>query len=184
MRYTTIIDVTDFPMVYRNINARLLYLHLCLRSGYHDDDRDVLEISIRRLADEVGLTLSATRHALKILERCSLISMQHSVIVVTKWVSERSITKRARTKKDDAQRASLEARNLNQARREKELAESRQQREELEAKGLSPFIVFYEKKFEEYRHGDADALASLQRNKDMYLSECKRMKHKPIKIAI
>ena len=69
MRYTTIIDIRDFPELYRNQNLRLLYLHLVLKSGYHDDDRDQVHTSIRRLGYETGLTVSAVRHGLAMLKK-------------------------------------------------------------------------------------------------------------------
>lgn len=74
MRYTTVIDISEFPALYRNHNARLVYLHLALKSGYHDDDRDLIDISIRSLAATVGLTVSATRHSLRILEQSEMIA--------------------------------------------------------------------------------------------------------------
>lgn len=86
MRYTTIIDITEQPDVYRNVNARLLYLHMALKAGYHDDDRDRLHVSLRNLAAAVGLTLSATRHALKVLEAAKLVSKVDNEWSVLKFV--------------------------------------------------------------------------------------------------
>lgn len=86
MRYTTVIDITEMPGIYRNQNARLVYLHMVLRSGYHDSDRDLIEISIRNLAMAVGLTVSATRHALACLEREKLISRDGTRWKILKWV--------------------------------------------------------------------------------------------------
>lgn len=86
MRYTTIIDITEVPGIYRNRNARLVYLHLVLRSGYHESDRDMIDISIRNLAMAVGLSVSATRHSLACLEREKLISRDGSKWRILKWV--------------------------------------------------------------------------------------------------
>lgn len=87
MRYTTIIDVSADPLVYRNMNARLLYLHMALKSGWHDDDRDRLTMSIRQLAAGAGLTVSATRHAIVVLTKAKLISRdsESGVWTVKKW---------------------------------------------------------------------------------------------------
>lgn len=182
MRYTTCIDITEFPNVYNNVHARMLYFHLCLKSGYHDDDRDMLHMSLRRLADDVGMTLSALRHALKVLHACRLISVTRSTITVKKWVDEKPITKRK--KLNQAQTAKVSATVALQT--QKILDEQRRQdaekRAELERKGLSSFIVYYENRIKQYHEGDVDALASLKRNRDMYLSECERMKHKPIEL--
>ena len=81
MRYTTIIDISEIQPIYRNVNARLVYLHLVLKSGYHDNDRDLVSISLRRIAAEVGLTLSATRHAISQLEKAQLLSSICSKVV-------------------------------------------------------------------------------------------------------
>lgn len=96
MRYTTVIDITDHPEVYGNQNARLVYFHMALKSGYHDDDRDQLKTSYRRLAADVGLTVSATRHAIAQLERASLISREGDVWRVKKWIIDNPPTPRPR----------------------------------------------------------------------------------------
>lgn len=76
MRYTTVIDITETPELYRNINVRLLYLHLCLKSGWHDADRDRISVSIRTLAADCGLTVSATRHAIRKLMEAQLLKRE------------------------------------------------------------------------------------------------------------
>lgn len=87
MRYTTVIDISEFPVVYRNMNARALYLHMALKSGWHDENRDQLAVSIRQLAAGVGLTVSATRHALAVLAKAQLIraDKEKKVWHVKKW---------------------------------------------------------------------------------------------------
>lgn len=102
MRYTTIIDITETPGIYRNKNARLVYLHLVLRSGYHDSDRDLIDISIRSLAMAVGLSVSATRHALACLEREKLISRDGTRWKILKWVVAELPTPRRQPKKPKA----------------------------------------------------------------------------------
>lgn len=87
MRYTTVIDITDFPQIYRNIHARLVYIHMALKAGYHDDDRDVCRLSIRNLAADVGISVSATRNALQQLEKSELISRGSDCWIVKKWVA-------------------------------------------------------------------------------------------------
>lgn len=85
MRYTTIIDISDMPEVYRNRTARLLYIHLALAAGYHDEDRDQVRQSLRVMALRAGLTLSAVRHALALLQRAGLVSKDGDVWKVKKW---------------------------------------------------------------------------------------------------
>lgn len=99
MRYTTVIDISEFPQTYRNHNARLLYLHMALKAGYHDTDRDILDASIRRLAADVGLTVSATRHALGTLQKDGLASRQGDRWRVLKWVVIDPPTPRKQPKK-------------------------------------------------------------------------------------
>lgn len=100
MRYTTVIDISEMPEVYRNTTARLIYVHLSLKAGYHDSDRDLVTLSIRRLSAEVGVTVSATRHALRLLERSGLISREGQLWRIKKWVEEQTITTRAKTKRE------------------------------------------------------------------------------------
>lgn len=99
MRYTTLIDITQIADVYRNPNARMLYLHLVCIAGYHDDDRDQTRASIRTLAAQTGLSISAVRHALKVLVKAGLAAQKDGVTTVTKWVLTQEITARAKTVK-------------------------------------------------------------------------------------
>lgn len=94
MRYTTVIDITENLEVYKNRNARLVYLHMALKSGYHDEDRDLLKTSFRRIAADVGLSISATRHAIGQLERAHLIARQGDVWRVKKWIIDNPPTPR------------------------------------------------------------------------------------------
>lgn len=96
MRYTTILDLRDWPALYRNHNVRLVYLHLVLIAGYHDNNRDKACISLRQLSADVGLTLSTIRHALTILERQRIIKRTTGGIMVAKWLKEPTITPRQR----------------------------------------------------------------------------------------
>lgn len=125
MRYTTVIDLSELPEVYRSASARLVYLHLALKAGYHDNDRDRASVSIRRLAMDVGVTVSAARHAIRQLERAGLLKRDGSVIVVKKWVEEQTITTRARTKREMQE----QIRTLERQRQQAELERKSQERE-------------------------------------------------------
>lgn len=94
MRYTTVIDISEYPAIYRNRNARLLYIHMALKAGYHDNDRDLLNTSIRMLAQQSGLTVSAVRHALQVLEGAGLLTRDGFTWRVKKWVLEEKPTSR------------------------------------------------------------------------------------------
>ena len=100
MRYTTVIDISEMPEIYRNMTARLIYVHMSLKAGYHDADRDLVRLSIRRLSADVGVTVSATRHALRQLERAGLLTREGDLWRVKKWVEEQQITTRAKTKRE------------------------------------------------------------------------------------
>lgn len=82
------------------MTARLIYFHMSLKAGYHDSDRDLVNLSIRRLSVEVGVTVSATRHALHLLERSGLLIREGQLWRIKKWVEEQTITTRAKTKRE------------------------------------------------------------------------------------
>lgn len=94
MRYTTVIDVTEIPDVWRNPNVTRLYFYMAMRCGYHDDDRDQLRISVRNLAYASGLTLSACRHALRVLQSTRLLVRQEDTWIVRKFLLEQKPTSR------------------------------------------------------------------------------------------
>lgn len=121
MRYTTVIDISDMPEVYRNQAARLLYIHMALCAGYHDEDRDQVRQSLRVMAARAGLTLSAVRHALGLLQRAGLVSREADAWKVKKWFVDTPPTPR-RQPKD--RRAAHEASSVAD-KAEKELREWR-----------------------------------------------------------
>lgn len=98
MRYTTVIDISDMPEVYRNQAARLLYIHMALCAGYHDDDRDLVRQSLRVMGVRAGLTLSAVRHALGLLQRAGLVSREGEAWRVKKWFVDTPPTPRRQPK--------------------------------------------------------------------------------------
>lgn len=172
MRYTTIIDIREFPTIYRNINCRMVYLHLCLSCGYHDSDRDISQLSLRRLAEEVGITLSATRNALRVLEKHGLVSTNNGILSVTKWVSAKSISKRQEIAPAAKERAKQERKEELQRERE------RQEREELHAKGKTQFMIYYEAMMEKASQGDEDAQRIVRQRKEIYESHKKQFENK------
>lgn len=126
MRYTTIIDLREYPDLYRNLNVRLVYVHLVLGAGYHDEDRDQVTTSIRRLAYDCKITLSAARNALVQLQKAGLLRAEDGKYIVTKWTPQKPITARAKTQDEQERReaAALAA----EARRKKEEKEEESQR--------------------------------------------------------
>lgn len=123
MRYTTIIDVSTMPEIYRNRNAVLLYVHLCLRSGFHDYNRDCYKRSIRGLSYELDISVSAIRHAIKVLERFKLITQRDGIWYVRKYIADQKITPRSK-KKPSREEFLKQERERKQAELEKQLREN------------------------------------------------------------
>lgn len=132
MRYTTIIDVRDCPQVYRSVTCRLVYLHLVLKSGYHDHDRDMLRTSLRGLAQDTGCTLSAVRHAVKVLVANKLLVIKGRTWYVRKWVVDQTITTRAQQRA--AAKAAAMTKEQKERARERELRQEEQERQREEHK--------------------------------------------------
>ena len=124
MRYTTIIDIREFPQIYRNDHAKIVYLHLVLISGYHDEDRDQTPISIRQICYDTGLSLSAVRHSLKVLISAGLLSRSGITWTVKKFVLDKPISPRIRSEKKRSAAENLE--------RERIIKEEQSQRENQE----------------------------------------------------
>lgn len=168
MRYTTVIDISEQSAVYKNVNCRLVYLHLVLKSGYHDTDRDMIDISLRNLAWQVGITVSATRHALAILQRYQLLTRQGNMWIVKKWTVQDTITARPKSQKQQRLQDDEEARRKQREREERKEAAARQEREQLRASGKTPFMVWYEQQQQLADQGDADAQRAVARHRETY----------------
>lgn len=163
MRYTTIIDISEYPSIYHNPRARLVYLHLALKAGYHEEDRDICLLSIRRLAADVGLTISATRHALAVLERAQLIERFGISWRVRKFVLSTPISPRARSQKKQKEfevRAYEEAQQ--KERESREAAERAALAAERQRTGKSSFERFIDDLRARAAAGDPEAVASLR----------------------
>lgn len=178
MRYTTVIDIREIPEVYRNPNIRLLYLHLCLLAGYHDNDRDLVRISIRNLAASSGLTVSATRHAVAILVKWKLLRVKGSVYRVRKYIEEGTITPRAKTRKAAMVAAVAKIEAADAATREQCEEQSKQAIESIYEAGKTPFMVWYEKKMEDAASGDTDAQRIVKEKRAQYESHMNNIKTK------
>lgn len=165
MRYTTIIDIREFPQIYRNDNAKLVYLHLVLISGYHNEDRDQTTISIRQISYDTGLTVSAVRHSLKVLVSAGLLSRNGITWNVTKFVLEKPISPRIRSEKKRSAAENLERERIikeEQSQREKE--EKRKYQEEIKA-GKNPLKEMVKDLMKRAQNGDEEAAENLKRYK-------------------
>lgn len=129
MRYTTIIDIRDIPAVWNNPNITRAYLFLCLSSGYHDTDRDLVHVSVRGLAALTGLSVAASRHALQQLQKAGLITRQGDAWKVIKFVITEQPAARPKTKREQL----LEIERLKRQQEEKEYQERAARKRQLEA---------------------------------------------------
>ena len=161
MRYTTIIDIRELPAIYRNVNARLVYLHMVLASGYHDNDRDQTEISIRRISYETNLTISA----LGCLERAGLISRTGITWTVKKFVLESTITPRARSEKKKKEIENRERERMIQEETARREQEEKQKVIELKKAGKNPLFEMVKDLLRRAANGDQEAAESLPRYK-------------------
>lgn len=177
MRYTTIIDISEIPSIYRNVNARLVYLHLVLKSGYHDDDRDLVSMSLRRISAETGLSLSAIRHAIHMLEKAQLLTRQGTLWYVKKWIIEQKTSTRAKTARQQKQIEIEAERRRQNEQRERDEEIHRRLREKAYESGKTPFMVFFEKQMEKAAAGDLEAQESVKRNQKIYDAHKAHMSH-------
>lgn len=73
MRYTTVIDISEIPPVYNCMSARLVYFHMALKAGWGERNQGFCRTSYRILMGDLGLTLSAVRHAILVLKKYKLV---------------------------------------------------------------------------------------------------------------
>lgn len=181
MRYTTVIDISEINSLYRNKNAVLLYFHLCLKAGYQDDNRDIVDISIRRLSSDLDMSISAVRNALKRLQDFKLVTLSEGKITVKKWLMAETPTARpknarqAKQQQEDAVRRKYEAEI--KAQREREDAERAaldERKQMLLRQGKTIYMLTYEKYLEEAEKGDAMCIELAKRNKARYEEEKRR----------
>ena len=167
MRYTTIIDIREFPQIYRNNHAKLVYLHLVLISGYHDEDRDQTPISIRQICYDTGLSLSAVRHSLKVLISAGLLSRAGIVWTVKKFVLDKPISPRIRSEKKRSAAENLEReRIIKEEQNQREKEEKRKYQEEIKA-GKNPLKEMVKDLMTRVENGDQEAAENLNRYKSI-----------------
>lgn len=160
MRYTTIIDISEQRDLYRNVNVRLVYLHLVLKSGYHDHDRDQVKISYRSLAADSGLTLSQVRHAINVLIKWHMLIRKDDSWIVRKWCSEQPITTRAKSSREAKKKAQEQAVSA-ERERQRAMDEEDKKRRDAEAGDRDNYIEFVRKQHQLAAAGDLDAIAWL-----------------------
>lgn len=168
MRYTPIIDISEQPSIYQNINIRLVYLHMVLKSGYHDYNRDMLDISIRKLANDVGISVGATRHALQQLINAKMIVRQNNVYYVRKYILTPEITPRIKTKRQQELRQQQQEEQRKQEVRQQTYKQEQQRRDALRKQGKTEYMLYYETMILKAQNGDIEAQKIVARNKSIY----------------
>lgn len=177
MRYTTIIDISEMPSLYRSESCRLVYLHLVLKSGYHDSDRDLCGISLRRLSHDTGLTLAAVRCALARLVNAQMIVKQGTLWYVRKFILEQPITPRAKTAKQAKRIEAMAVQEQEHEQRVQRLQIEEQKRLNLINQGKTSLMVWYEQQLERAAAGDKEAADYCDRNREIYLEHKNQMTH-------
>lgn len=169
MRYTTIIDITEYSECWRNKNVVLLYLYLCLKCGYHNEDRDLIQISTREMGYRTGLSHSAVRNSIKSLMKFKLISKESDgKWRIVKWVMPEEIKARPKTAKQAKARADLREEDEKRINREREYAARKAEREKLEEQGKTDFMVYYEAQLEKASQGDKEAAKIVEKQRPVY----------------
>lgn len=180
MRYTTIIDLTEWPTLYKSPSIRLVYMHLCYVAGYHDYDRDLTGISLRRIAHDCGLTLSATRVAISRLQAYQLLERVGPLWRVKKYVMEAPISKREKSVKAlKAKEVKMQEEQQRQARHTA-MAKEERERESLRLKGKTSYMVWYETQLEQAEAGNPDAIRNVQTGKSTYEAHKKQIQSEAI----
>lgn len=167
MRYTTIIDITQIPNVYRNKHARDLYLYLALKCGYEAHDRDLIKVSIRHIAGTLDMTTKAARYSLGLLEQHHLIKREGDLWRVRKYIPGQTIPKRKSQTADTA--AGLD---LDRLQRESDLSKAEQIRRKEEPAPIEGYKAILRAKAAK---GDKRAAARLRRLEES--SDMEREQH-------
>lgn len=160
MRYTTIIDITDIPQVYNNINATRVYLHLCLTCGFTADDMDTIRISYRQLAAQLNITLSAVRHSLNLLTRYHLITIEGNIITVRKYLPKAEYKDRPKTQQEfkDALYRKKVKEEFDKSMEENKYYEENKEKEEQERIArIRAFCTHYREQQQLAKQGDLEA---------------------------
>lgn len=120
------------------------------------------------MAADAGLTLSAVRHALHILEQAQLVSKVGGVWQVKKYIQMAAPTPRPKTKRQQAEKDISQEREQANQERERQAEIERHRREQQHAAGTNDFLIYYEQKMREAANGDIDAQRAVDRHRAYY----------------
>lgn len=102
MRYTTIIDISEYPVLYNCMSARIIYLHLVLKAGWGERNLDYVRGSIRSLQGELHMTFAATRHGLNVLRKMGMIKPAPRGWIIRKYCQPTQPGQRPAAKRESA----------------------------------------------------------------------------------
>lgn len=97
MRYTTLIDISEFPSLYENPKIRLVYLHLALKAGHQPYNKGFYITTYTRLSNEIGVTVASIRWAFAKLQAFKVIKV---TIIKAKYHKQIKIYVGKRVNKD------------------------------------------------------------------------------------
>jgi len=109
MRYTTVIDISEYPPLYNCLSARIIYFHLVLKSGWGEKNQDFCRASIRSLQADLHLSFSAVRHGLDVLVKTAMIKKVEGGFMVRKFCAPTQAGTRAKTRREAQIEASRRA---------------------------------------------------------------------------
>lgn len=120
------------------------------------------------MAADTGLTLSAVRHALHILEQAQLVLKVGGVWQVRKYIQTAAPNPRPKTKRQQVEQDISKEREQANQERERQAEIERQRREQQHAAGTNDFLLYYEQKMRDAAAGDLDAQRAVERHRAAY----------------
>lgn len=138
MRYTTVIDISEYPPLYNSLSARIIYFHLVLKSGWGEKNQDFCRASIRSLQADLNLSFSAVRHGLHVLVKTSMIKKVNGGYLVRKFCTPSQPGKRAKTRRE----AQIEETRRAEMRHAAELLERQETERAAAAAGRSTAVSY------------------------------------------
>lgn len=104
MRYCQVFDVRELTRIWRNHAAVIVYYYCCCAADYKTKR---FSKSLRTMSNEIGITLSSFRHAVKVLKAAGLLEVQTTgrdtvITIATKFVGEQEFDAIVELRKNSA----------------------------------------------------------------------------------
>lgn len=117
---------------------------------------------------EIGLSLGAVRHALKLLEKHKLIERQSNLWYVRKFVATQVITPRAKTERQQKRIEHLADARRQQEQLELQLEVEKQQRDRNWSQGKTNYMIYYEQQLKLAAAGNEKAQRIVRQGEATY----------------